>query len=100
MIATRAFQAGDKISSVRQASSQFGVSPSTVFKAYYLLESRGLIRAQERSGYYVSDHLKDLLPEPAPSTPSKASAKVSVNELVFSVLDAMRDTESAPLGLF
>ena len=31
-------QAGDRLPSVRQTSASRGVSPSTVFKAYYLLE--------------------------------------------------------------
>lgn len=99
MIIDGILSAGEQIPSVRQASRQFGVSPSTVFKAYYLLESRGLISARERSGYYVNDNLAKLLPEPTLSKPSNASAKVSVNELVFSVLDAMREPEYAPFGL-
>lgn len=33
----------DKLSSVRLASTQRNVSPSTVFQAYYLLEAKGLI---------------------------------------------------------
>ena len=44
-------QAGDRLPSVRQASTRRGVSPSTIFQAYYLLEAQGLIRARERSGY-------------------------------------------------
>ena len=40
---------GDKLPSVRDACSSRGVSPSTVFQAYYLLEARGLIRARPRS---------------------------------------------------
>lgn len=37
---------GDKLPSVRDACASRGVSPSTVFQAYYLLEARGLIRAR------------------------------------------------------
>src|SRR3990167_8191954 len=33
---------GEKVPSVRHASRTYGVSPSTVFQAYYLLEDRGL----------------------------------------------------------
>ena len=44
---------GQRVPSVRYASQTHGVSPSTVFQAYYLLESRGLIEARPRSGYYV-----------------------------------------------
>ena len=37
---------GQRVPSVRYASQTYGVSPSTVFQAYYLLERRGLIRAR------------------------------------------------------
>ena len=33
-------KAGDRLPSVRQASASRGVSASTVFEAYYLLEAR------------------------------------------------------------
>ena len=47
---------GQRVPSVRYASQTYGVSPSTVFQAYYLLERRGLIRAKPRSGYFVNVH--------------------------------------------
>ena len=34
-------RAGDRLPSVRVASAGRGISPSTVFEAYYLLEARG-----------------------------------------------------------
>ena len=98
MIRSSVLAPGDKIPSIRQASAQHGVSPSTVFQAYYLLESRGLIRARERSGYYVSDNVRKLLPEPAPSLPDPTLTEVSVNDLIFSVLDAMQQPDVLPLG--
>ena len=55
---------GDKLPSVRDACASRGVSPSTVFQAYYLLEARGLIRARPRSGYYVNTRSDSLPPEP------------------------------------
>ncbi|MGV3740918.1 MAG: GntR family transcriptional regulator, partial [Burkholderiaceae bacterium] len=47
-IRTGVMKAGDRLPSVRKASTSRNVSPSTVFEAYYLLEARGLIRARER----------------------------------------------------
>lgn len=44
---------GDKLPSVRYSSKQRGVSPSTIFQAYYQLEAKGLIEARAKSGYYV-----------------------------------------------
>ncbi|HEY5799598.1 MAG TPA: winged helix-turn-helix domain-containing protein, partial [Burkholderiaceae bacterium] len=53
-IRTGVMQPGDRLPSVRQTRASRGVSASTVFEAYYRLEARGLIRARERSGYYVA----------------------------------------------
>jgi len=98
LIRSGAIKAGDRIPSIRQASARYNVSPSTVFQAYYRLEGRGLIRARERSGYYVSDKAPRLLPEPQASQAVATSSNVTVSELVFSVLESMQDTDIAPLG--
>ena len=53
MIEKKALLAGDKLPSVRQLSKDQNVSMSTAFQAYYYLESKGLIEARPKSGYYV-----------------------------------------------
>lgn len=90
---------GEKLPSIRQASTARKVSPSTVFQAYYLLEARGLISARERSGYYVcggASHLPQL-PEPDITRNSEA-APVDISELVFEVLESTRARKVVPLG--
>lgn len=47
------YRPGEKVPSVRKLSRQHRVSVSTVQQAYSLLESRGLLQARDRSGYYV-----------------------------------------------
>ncbi|MFC7298640.1 PLP-dependent aminotransferase family protein [Herminiimonas aquatilis] len=90
---------GDRLPSVRQASSSREVSPSTVFQAYYLLEARGLIRARERSGYYVAVGAQTLPPEPQQaSQPNEDSATVDISERVFEVLESARMRDVVPLG--
>ncbi|HCN88079.1 MAG TPA: GntR family transcriptional regulator, partial [Oxalobacteraceae bacterium] len=90
---------GDRLPSVRQASASRGVSPSTVFEAYYLLEARGLIRAKERSGYYVIAGIKTLPPEPEiVSRPDGDPTQVDVSELVFDVLESTRTRDVVPFG--
>ena len=90
---------GDRLPSVRQASASRGVSPSTVFEAYYLLEARGLVRARERSGYYVTAGGVPVPPEPSMrgSTPDQ-STDVDVSNLVFDVHEAVRGRKAVPLG--
>jgi DNA-binding transcriptional MocR family regulator len=84
---------GSRTPSLRQIIAQHGVSQSTVFRADYLLEEWGLVRAQERSGY------ASVTAARTPRTASLAeSSKVDISDLVFSVLDAAKTLGIAPLG--
>ena len=55
--------------SVRRLSRQWQVSITTILKAYYLLEARGLLVSRPRSGFYVSSQPPSSPPEPALSNP-------------------------------
>lgn len=96
-IASGQLRPGDRLPSVREASRARGVSPSTVFEAYYLLEARGLVEARPRSGYFVS-HAPPAHAEPAASVPLAQERSVAVSELVFQVLGLARDRSVVPLG--
>lgn len=98
LIHSGALRPGDRVPSVRQASTSRQLSPSTVFEAYYLLEARGLIHARARSGYYVSAQAAAAHEEPAASRPPPGSADVSISDLVFEVLGSVRDRDVVPLG--
>lgn len=90
---------GDKLPSVRQASTSRNVSPSTVFQAYYLLEARGLISARERSGYFVTGGAVGIPASPEPIAKANAElTQVDVSELVFEVLESIRAKNVVPLG--
>ncbi|AIR91186.1 GntR family transcriptional regulator MpaR [Pseudomonas cremoricolorata] len=89
---------GQRIPSVRYASQTHGVSPSTVFQAYYLLERRGLIRARARSGYFVNSHVPRTFVEPQALAPVSESTEVDVSGLVFSILDSIKDPSTVPFG--
>jgi len=92
-------KAGDKLPSVRRASSSRHVSPATVFEAYYLLEARGLIRSRARSGYYVAEHAKALAPEPdRASQPDGEARTVAVSDLVLGILESAMSRDVVPLG--
>ncbi len=78
--------------------AQWGVSQSTVFRAYYLLEEWGLVRAEERSGYFVTPGagVKPVGSQGA-AIPAE-STRVDISNLVFSVLDAAKHPGIVPLG--
>lgn len=98
LIAAGVLRPGERLPSVRQQQERRGVSPSTVFQAYYQLEARGLIESRPRSGYYVTARRVVATPEPEVSRPDAASTLVDVSELVFQVLDASRAPGIVPFG--
>ncbi|MBT8766124.1 GntR family transcriptional regulator MpaR [Metapseudomonas boanensis] len=98
LISSGVLAPGQKVPSVRHASRTYGVSASTVFQAYYLLESRGLILARARSGYFVCEHVHRPLPEPEAGPREAATTEVDVSELVFSVLSSIKDPDTVPFG--
>jgi len=89
---------GARLPSIRQLIAQHHVSQSTVFRAYYLLEEWGLIRAQERSGYLVALGAAIELKIASKPVAPTFSEKVDISELVFSVLDATKHPNLVPLG--
>ncbi len=98
-IAAGVLRPGDRLPSVRQTCASRGVSPSTVFQAYYLLESRGLVRAAPRSGYFVAARAGGvLLAEPKTSEPKSGSQSVEVNDLVHAILGSARARNIVPFG--
>src|SRR6516225_9471061 len=84
-IAAGQLRPGERVPSVRETSRSRGVSPSTVFEAYDLLEARGLLEARPRSGFFVSRAVSRRT-EPEPSRPAAGERAVEISELVFQVL--------------
>ena len=73
MIDNGVLKSGDKLMSVRMLCREQGVSLSTAFKAYAALESKGLIEARSKSGYYVRFQQRPAPPRFAPRVQSKQS---------------------------
>ncbi len=69
-----------------------------MLRAFDVLESAGRIEARPRSGYYVSAHWAQEPAEPRASRPPVSSTRLDVSELVFEVLEAVRDRQVIPLG--
>ncbi|MFM0380001.1 PLP-dependent aminotransferase family protein [Paraburkholderia strydomiana] len=74
LIANGTLAPGVRLPSVRQTSSSYRVSASTVFQAYYILERRGLVVARPRSGYFVQSR-------PAPTESLAIVSKRSIDEV-------------------
>lgn len=64
LIRSRSLRSGDRVPSVRQFSRQQRVSVPTALQAYATLETRGLIAARPKSGFFVRPQQADLVREP------------------------------------
>ncbi|TDA44624.1 PLP-dependent aminotransferase family protein [Burkholderia pyrrocinia] len=90
--------AGARIPTVRAACRAYRVSPSTVFRAYYALESEGLIVARARSGYFVAN-LEDKHVRFGHDPPRKpAAAQPGDDDPLFRLLDSLKHEDIVPLG--
>jgi len=89
---------GERLPSVRDTCQRRGVSPSTVFQAYGLLELQGLIEARPRSGYFVRNQRRAPRALPLPAVPKPEATDVVVSELAFDLLESTRDPAVVPLG--
>lgn len=98
LIRSGSLRVGDRLPSVRTCSERRKISQSTVFQAYYLLESRGVVQARARSGYYVTPRAQDPLKGPETSRPSLETQTVAINDLVVEILNLSRRHEVIPLG--
>ena len=86
---------GERIPSVREISRDRTLSIATVVRAYEWLEGQGLIETRPRSGFYVSAQWETSLT--SGQRPSR-STRVDVSELVFEVLESVRDRQLVPFG--
>ncbi|WP_175873478.1 PLP-dependent aminotransferase family protein [Burkholderia sp. BCC0397] len=89
---------GARIPTVRAACRAYRVSPSTVFRAYYALESEGLIVARARSGYFVAN-LADKHVRFGHDPPRKpGAAQTGDDDALLRLLDSLKRDDIVPLG--
>ena len=91
---------GDRVPSVRELSRDRGLSPATIVHAYELLEADGFIESRPRSGFFVSGiwQAASRMPRAMPPRREPRTTRVDVSELVFQVLESVRDRDVVPLG--
>ena len=90
MIESGALKSGDKLLSVRTLCREQGVSLSTAFKAYAALESKGLIEARSKSGYYVRYLPRPATPRFLSETPVKHAW--TLEEMIADVYEKMSES--------
>jgi DNA-binding transcriptional MocR family regulator len=89
---------GERLASVRERGRMLGVSANTVVEAYRLLERRGLVRARERSGFFVTGRAAAITSIPGPAPEGLALAPASLSEQVQAIYRASQDPRFLKLG--
>lgn len=92
------FKAGDRLPSVRQASREHEVSISTVMEAYRLLESRGVIQARPKSGFYVPPPSRLVTKVAAKSGFSAKPVEVGSSSIFGMVMELSENRKVVPFG--
>jgi DNA-binding transcriptional MocR family regulator len=98
MIQSRSLRAGDRMPSVRKFSLQQRVSVPTALQAYVTLETRGLIEARPKSGFYVRARQSDLTPEPTHSIHTPRIVTPENPDPVEALLADHANSKLIPLG--
>lgn len=98
LIEQRALRPGDRMPSVRQFSAHQRVSIPTALQAYVTLETRGLIEARPKSGFYVRPRLSELTREPAASSVTPRITTLGDPDPVESLLADHANAKLVPFG--
>ena len=96
-IASGLLRSGERVPSVRQCSSDMGISVSTVIRAYELLQDQMLIEPRPQSGFYVRSQF-ERCPPPAISQPAIKPAEVNLDALAVELLQTTQDQGVIQLG--
>ncbi|TDU71285.1 GntR family transcriptional regulator [Prosthecobacter fusiformis] len=88
---------GERVSSLRKVSEQYGVSVTTAIQAFILLEDRGLVEARPKSGFFVRVP-RPVLREPAMAKTPRAITAVTVGALQSRLFEAAMMPHILPLG--
>jgi len=98
MIRSRSLRAGDRVPSVRQFSRQQRVSVPTTLQAYATLETRGLIAARPKSGFFVRAQQADWVREPNHATTLPKVTDLARLDPLESLMADHNNPNLVPLG--
>lgn len=85
------YRMSEKLPSLRALCRTTGYSMTTVIQAYVELEKRGVVESRDRSGYFIKPSSDRLRPAPRIIRHEMASAKISVDNLIYILTRDMGD---------
>jgi DNA-binding transcriptional MocR family regulator len=92
-------KSGERMLSVRALSEEQGISLSTAFKAYSALESKGLVEARPKSGYYVRFSSRKMPRMVVPAMEVETRRPFTVDEMIGAVYANLAATDVVQLSI-
>jgi DNA-binding transcriptional MocR family regulator len=92
------YAVGEKLPSVRKLCAQRRISVATAMQALSILESRGMVEARPKSGYFIKQRHYGRVPEPGPSLSDLRPQTVGVSDIVAQVFRQAGEADKVPLG--
>jgi len=97
-IADGVYAVGEKLPSIRKLCAQRRISVATAMQALSILESRGMIEARPKSGYFIKQRHYGRVPEPGPSLSDLRPQTVGDSDIVAQVFRQAGEADKVPLG--
>jgi len=98
MIRSQSLRPGDRLPSVRRFSRQQRVSVPTALQAFATLETRGLLEARPKSGFYVRVRHAEFVRQPVHDTSAPKVTDLASLDPLAALLADHGGRELAPLG--
>lgn len=92
------FLPGDRLPSLRETHQRTGLSITTVYKAYIEMESRGLVEARDKSGFYVASRTAAKTSRPGLREHGMAPKRVNLRASVLEMVHRMSQPGVVRLG--
>ena len=89
---------GEKLPSLRKMAEKLNVSIPTVKLAYQSLEAQGLVKAREKSGYFLNNTTSQLA-RPTRVKLNRQPVAVNMQVLIEQVYDAIHQANVVPFGI-
>ncbi len=98
LIRDKSLRPGDRLPSVRRFSVQQRVSVPTAMQAFATLETRGVIEARPKSGFYVRATRSTFTPEPTATGSTLKVTDFASHDPIGSLLLDQTNSKLVPLG--
>ncbi len=92
------YLAGQRLPGVRSTSQTRGVSTATAVAAYRQLEDEGYIESRPRSGFYVRNRVRAVLPEPRQSRRFARPMPVNSQQMMLGMVQSVQRPDLIRFG--